>query len=58
MPNRDGTGPLGEGPLTGRGLGPCGGGLKRGRPGLGKRLGSGKGFRRANVDENIQKDQK
>lgn len=27
MPGRDGTGPLGLGPLTGRGLGPCGRGL-------------------------------
>ena len=24
MPLRDGTGPAGQGPLTGRGLGPCG----------------------------------
>jgi hypothetical protein len=24
MPFRDGTGPTGQGPLTGRGLGPCG----------------------------------
>lgn len=24
MPRMDGTGPLGQGPLTGRGLGPCG----------------------------------
>jgi hypothetical protein len=24
MPNFDGTGPLGKGPGTGRGLGPCG----------------------------------
>jgi len=23
MPNRDGTGPRGKGPRTGRGLGPC-----------------------------------
>jgi len=23
MPNRDGTGPEGQGPRTGRGLGPC-----------------------------------
>ena len=30
MPNRDGTGPLGRGPLTGRGFGPCGRGLRRG----------------------------
>jgi len=27
MPGMDGTGPQGEGPLTGRGLGPCGRGL-------------------------------
>jgi len=27
MPRGDGTGPLGYGPLTGRGLGPCGRGL-------------------------------
>lgn len=26
MPRRDGTGPLGQGSRTGRGLGPCGGG--------------------------------
>ena len=31
MPNQDKTGPSGEGPRTGRGLGPCGGGLRRGR---------------------------
>ena len=24
MPGRDGTGPLGRGPMKGRGLGPCG----------------------------------
>lgn len=36
MPNRNGTGPAGQGPLTGRGLGPCGRGL---RLGLGRGLG-------------------
>jgi len=36
MPNRDGTGPKGQGPLTGRGLGPCGAGMLRG-------LGRGRG---------------
>lgn len=30
MPSFDGTGPLGQGPLTGRGLGPCGCGMRRG----------------------------
>jgi hypothetical protein len=36
MPNRDGTGPQGLVPLTGRGLGPCGGGM---RLGFGRGLG-------------------
>ena len=31
MPGQDRTGPLGQGPLTGRGLGPCGRGFGRGR---------------------------
>ena len=30
MPGFDGTGPMGYGPLTGRGLGPCGCGRGRG----------------------------
>jgi hypothetical protein len=30
MPGQDRTGPAGLGPLTGRGLGPCGGGMRRG----------------------------
>lgn len=29
MPRFDGTGPMGIGPLTGRGMGPCGGGMRR-----------------------------
>jgi len=29
MPRFDGTGPFGSGPSTGRGMGPCGAGLKR-----------------------------
>ena len=36
MPGFDGKGPNGQGPLTGRGLGPCGRGLARGM---------GRGFR-------------
>lgn len=35
MPQGDGTGPVGAGPLTGRGLGPCGRGF---------RLGFGRGY--------------
>ena len=48
MPNRDKTGPTGQGPLTGRGLGPCGAGLARGRGfgrGFGRGLGRGFGRR-------------
>ncbi len=30
MPRQDGTGPNGQGAMTGRGLGPCGGGMRRG----------------------------
>lgn len=40
MPNKDGTGPLGQGSLTGRGLGPCGGGMRRG---FGRGFGRGMG---------------
>ena len=36
MPGRDGTGPLGAGPMTGRGAGRCG-------RGLGRRFGGGHG---------------
>ena len=32
MPGRNMTGPRGEGPLTGRGMGPCGGGAAYGAP--------------------------
>lgn len=43
MPRQDGTGPLGQGAMTGRGLGPCGGGMRRG---FGRGWGRGFGFRR------------
>jgi hypothetical protein len=48
MPGGDGTGPLGYGPLTGRGLGPCG-------RGLAFRRGFGRGFgrRRFYYDEPV-----
>jgi len=41
MPGQDKTGPLGQGPTTGRGMGSCGGGMRRGYGG-----GCGFGFRR------------
>ncbi len=44
MPAQDRTGPLGQGPLTGRGFGPCGRGLAF-RHGFGR----GFGFRQAFV---------
>jgi hypothetical protein len=45
MPAKDGTGPLGQGPLTGRGLGPCGAGLRQGfGRGLGRGIGRGRGL--------------
>jgi len=43
MPGFDKTGPLGQGAITGRGLGPCGGGMRRG---CGRGFGRGMGFRR------------
>lgn len=45
MPARNGTGPAGEGPLTGRGMGPCGTGYRR-VPARGLGMGFGRGFRR------------
>jgi hypothetical protein len=41
MPGYDRSGPLGEGPMTGRGAGPCGGGGAFGR---GWRRSGGRGF--------------
>jgi len=44
MPGQDRTGPTGQGPLTGRGLGPCGRGLAF-RRGMGRGFGRGMGYR-------------
>ena len=44
MPRYNGTGPLGYGPKTGWGLGPCGAGMSYGRRGVGR--GRGFGWRR------------
>jgi len=43
MPSFDGTGPCGEGPMTGRGMGFCGGRFRRGRS-FGFRRGFGGNF--------------
>ena len=50
MPAGDRTGPLGRGPMTGRGAGYCGSGgsaigFGRGRGGVGRGFGRGYGFR-------------
>lgn len=39
MPNRDQTGPIGQGPLTGRSFGPCGGRVFGRNRGFGRGLG-------------------
>lgn len=51
MPNRDKTGPLGKGPKTGRGMGPCEDSAKPENKnsqvfGFGRFRGFGRGFRR------------
>ncbi len=45
MPYRNGTGPMGRGPMSGRGMGRCGGGRGQGPgygrgPGMGRRAGA------------------
>lgn len=44
MPRRDGTGPAGAGPLTGRGLGPCSGNKLKYIAGAGAGIGLGLGL--------------
>ncbi len=66
MPRRDGTGPMGRGTMSGRGLGPCSGtnAVKYGTGlGLGLLLRCRRGFGRAfggnyNVDQASSKTQK
>lgn len=55
MPGRDGTGPLGQGAMTGRQLGACTGA----RPGFcGAGRGFGRGFGRAVVQNDLMNDRK
>lgn len=55
MPNKNGTGPMGNGPMSGRGMGRCGGGRGAGQGrgmGLGRRNGlaqSGNGVQSEDV---------
>lgn len=46
MPRRDGTGPLGMGPMTGRGMGYCAGFVTPAFGNAGFGTGRGRGFRR------------
>lgn len=41
MPRGDGTGPMGQGPMTGRGIGYCSGNTQAGFVGAGFRMGRG-----------------
>lgn len=62
MPAKDGTGPMGQGPLTGRGFGPCAGDMpvRRGfGQGFGRGFGRGFGYRRfAQVELTKEEKQK
>ncbi|MDI3544356.1 MAG: hypothetical protein PWQ28_637 [Candidatus Woesearchaeota archaeon] len=62
MPNMDGTGPMGEGPMTGRGLGRCSSRryAGNGRIGFGRGFGRGlgwgfRGYRNAPLDIETEK---
>ncbi len=44
MPGRDGTGPMGQGAMTGGGFGPCGSGRGTGRGFFGRGAGRGTGM--------------
>ena len=62
MPNKNGTGPEGKGPKTGRGLGLCGDGTPReGGRGMGLSRGRGRGVGRGlagNIDDDAKTDNK
>ena len=52
MPRLNGTGPQGIGPMSGRGLGPCGGGRGYGRGmGCGRGYGMGWSYRQPTANE-------
>lgn len=57
MPRLNGTGPMGQGSMTGRGMGPCGRGLRRGGAWLSQTLGRGLKRRRTAIDEKTSLDE-
>jgi len=52
MPNRNGTGPRGAGPITGKGMGPCGCGMRRG---YGRGVGPGEQTSTVTLNKDEQK---
>ncbi|MFA5736624.1 MAG: DUF5320 domain-containing protein [Candidatus Paceibacterota bacterium] len=61
MPRFDGTGPNGQGPMTGRGMGPCGdnrprAGFGRYFGGFGRRFGFGRGLQNQSMTEEERKE--
>ena len=52
MPGYDGTGPAGQGAMTGRGLGPCGCGMRRG---FGRGFGRRFAYRQVALTESEEK---
>lgn len=56
MPNRNGTGPEGKGPRTGRGVGPCNDERNAVRGGRGRRNGAGFGAERGFGSSQAEKD--
>jgi len=57
MPKFDGTGPLGSGPGTGRGMGPCGGGMGW-RGGFGRGFGCRRFYTRKEESEILEEETK
>ncbi len=57
MPNFDGTGPRGLGPMTGRGLGPCGRGYRRGY-GFGRFYGFGRSLTKSEEKKLLEEELK
>ena len=55
MPGYDKTGPQGAGPMTGRGFGACGRGIRQGWNAIGRGFGRGRGLFRQSLTENDQK---
>ena len=59
MPMRDGTGPMGKGPATGWGRGPCGAGMRQGLgQGMGRRFCAGWGVGQMPINLSKEEEKK